>query len=134
MAKEIQKRVTLYLNGKQVEGTVGNLRKKTRELNRDINQLTPGTQAYINKAKELKTVNSEISKHRTNVRGINTAYKSAQGGLSKFKNLALGVFAGGGLLGLATGVLTGIKEGIGGIIIKNKLIFGIASGACLKSD
>ena len=120
MANELQKRVTIFLNGKQVEGTVGNLRKKSRELNREINKLTPGTQKYIAKAKELQSVNSTITKHRQNVKGINGAYKSAQGGLSKFKNLALGVFAGGGLLGIATGVLTGIKNGVVDIIKTNK--------------
>ena len=96
------KRITLFLNGKDVEGTIGNLRKKSRELNNEINQLTPGTKKYLAKIKQLKSVNKDLDVHNSKIKKVNKGFSGIGGLVKKI-----------GPVGLAIGVATGAAVAFG---------------------
>lgn len=88
-SNNVKKSITVFLNGKQVEATVGNLRKKSRELNNEINLLTPGTKKYIAATKELTVVNKRLDNHRKRIKGVGGAF----GGLKQVFQSSLGTVA-----------------------------------------
>ncbi|GAB2954861.1 hypothetical protein GCM10027048_20520 [Hymenobacter coalescens] len=42
----------------------------TRQLNRELRDLTPGTEAFINKSKELQEVDAQLTKVRNDIKGV----------------------------------------------------------------
>ena len=50
--------------------TVKQLEGYYRQLNREIKDLTPGTDAYKEKASDLKSVNDALANHRQTIRGV----------------------------------------------------------------
>lgn len=98
--------LTIEINGKKAEGTYNDLLKKSRNLNKELRGLTPGTDAFIKKSAELKKVNSKLADIRTQTRGVAKGMQDAQkktGLFAKGFKLALGAFS-------AAAVIGGIKR------------------------
>ncbi len=56
--------VIVTMNGKEVEGTLGDLRKRQQQLNRELkNNFKIGSKGYQQRVRELKKVNGEIKNH-----------------------------------------------------------------------
>lgn len=72
----VKKRVDIFINGQQATKTIGELKKESKKLKNEINQLAPGTQEYIDKTKQLQGVNTKLKKHGQAVRGIGSSFKS----------------------------------------------------------
>jgi len=58
--------------------TVKQLEGYSRQLNKEIKDLTPGTAEYIEKTKELKDVNDRLANVRQDVRGVSDEVKESQ--------------------------------------------------------
>ena len=58
--------------------TVKQLEGYSKQLNKEIKDLTPGTAEYIEKTKELKDVNDRLSNVRQDVRGVSDEVKESQ--------------------------------------------------------
>lgn len=67
----------IYINGKQAGDTLADLRKRAAELNREINQLAPGTDAYKQKMQEFGMVNSTLQEHQQALRNVGSAMANA---------------------------------------------------------
>lgn len=93
-------------------GSLGALKNRAAELRQEIdNRLTPGTQAFLDKMKELGLVNAEIHRVEGQIRQVTTAMNESRGAASGFSGLmqqAFGVFLGGGLLGIVQTVVGGV--------------------------
>jgi hypothetical protein len=88
-----RKQINLYLNGKQVEGTIGNIRTKARQLNNELNQLEPGTADYINKLNELKPLNKQLDDHRARIKGVSDGVGGMGGLIKKLGPIGLAIGA-----------------------------------------
>mgnify|MGYP002777669394 CR=1 FL=1 len=71
--------------------TVRQLEQYARDLNREIKDLTPGTDAYIKKTDELKDVNNRLATHREGIRGVNQEVDKQPSLWERAKN-AMGMF------------------------------------------
>lgn len=72
LIKELEGQIKQVREEMGVTGmTVRQLEGYYRQLNREIKDLTPGTEAYIKKAAELTEVNTALANHRQTVRGVN---------------------------------------------------------------
>ncbi len=105
----VQKRIDIFLNGKQAGQTIGELYKSSRKLKNEINKLTPGTEAYKKKLEELRGTNAQLEEHRKKIKGIGGAFGSIKKGVGQLKSLFLGPL---GVVGLVMGVVGAFKNWI----------------------
>lgn len=106
MAKT-DKTSNIYINGKQAGQTIADLRKESRKLNNEINQMAPGTEAYKKKVQELGSVKKQLKDHRDEIKKIEGSYEKVKTSLGSMKNLV------GGFLG-ANAIAGGIKMIVSG--------------------
>ena len=115
MAKN-QKTSSVYIDGKQAGNTLADLRKAARDLNKEINQMKPGTDEYRKAVAQLGSVNGELQKHSEEVRKVSGAYGEVKNSLGGVKNL-IGAALGAAGVVAAVGM---VVKGITGWITKNK--------------
>ncbi|MVN75825.1 hypothetical protein GO988_05750 [Hymenobacter sp. HMF4947] len=91
---EVNTRMTELRNEIGLSGlSINQLGKLSNQLNREIKDLVPGTQAFINKSKELVEVGNQLDKVRADAKGVKEEMGSAGGGVGDFIKKAVG-FAG----------------------------------------
>ncbi|MBO2007542.1 hypothetical protein [Hymenobacter negativus] len=73
--------------------TSDQLKAKSRELNRELGQLTPNTESFLNKAEELAAVDARLAQVRAEAKGVKEELNNAGGGVLDFIKKAAG-FAG----------------------------------------
>jgi hypothetical protein len=73
--------------------TMNQLGKLSSQLNREIKDLVPGTEAFINKSKEITEVDAQLGKVRAEAKGVKDGFEEAGGGILDFIKKAAG-FAG----------------------------------------
>ncbi len=95
-------------SGAKAGQTLKELRQTANRLNKEINNLKPGSEAFINKTKDYQKVTARLSDVRKEVKGVNTAQK---GLLSSFAQL---IPFGGQIQGL-TGQFANFRSGVGGV-------------------
>ena len=105
MDKSVKKSIKLYLDGKQVEGSVNAINSEVRKLTKEMNKLTIGTDEYEKKAKEIANLKGILQAHRKEITQTNKDFVSFNDKLGmvfqKFKDGAITSLAlGKGLSGL----------------------------------
>ena len=111
MDKSVKKSIKLYLDGKQVEGSVNNIRSEVRRLTGEMNKLTIGTKEYEDKAREIRKLNSILDEHRRHLKGVGSEAQGMKGIFSNAIEGIKGKFGGMGqsVLGNFDGMLGGMK-------------------------
>jgi len=111
MDKSVKKSIKLYLDGKQVEGSVNNIRSEVRKLTGEMNKLTIGTKEYEDKAREIRKLNSILDEHRRHLKGVSSEAQGMKGIFSNAIEGIKGKFGGMGqsVLGNFDGMLGGMK-------------------------
>lgn len=74
MAKTENRNAVIYINGVEVNNTLGSIEKHARSLRNEIKHLTRGTDEYNAKVKELQATNKIINEHREKVSGVNKVW------------------------------------------------------------
>jgi hypothetical protein len=108
MADTVNKRVNIYFNNVESGTTVKALEQQYRKLNAELKNLTVGSKAYNDKMRELQGVNSQLTQHRSQVRGIEKAWQDAGVGIK----LGIGVMVAAAAAGFAK-VAGKVNETIG---------------------
>jgi hypothetical protein len=73
--------------------TSAQLKAMSGQLNRELAQLTPNTESFLNKAQELANVDAQLAKVRAEAKGVKSELDNAGGGVMGFITKAAG-FAG----------------------------------------
>lgn len=81
MAETAKRQVSIFINGKEVEGTIKAIAAEQRKLNNELANTALGTEEYEQKVKQLQTVNAIIDEHRQKVRGVKESYDLVEGSL-----------------------------------------------------
>jgi TP901 family phage tail tape measure protein len=102
-------RVNTYINDVNAGKNLRQMTNESRKLRNEIALLKPGTQAFIDKTKELQAVESRIRKVRAEIRGVDGAWGRAANGFNKFA----------GMLTAGAAALAGFALGIRNLIDRN---------------
>ncbi len=106
MARKIPIQGVLYINGKPVENTFNKLYGTTRKLERELKKLKTGTQAWQQKAMEVKKARAAFEAVRQEINAVRQSAQSSGNALTRFfktfGNAALSVFTGFSLSTLLT--------------------------------
>jgi hypothetical protein len=73
--------------------TSAQLKAMSSQLNRELAQLTPNTESFLNKAQELANVDARLAQVRAEAKGVKDELNNAGGGIGEFIKKAAG-FAG----------------------------------------
>lgn len=84
----------------------GQLKAMSSQLNRELSQLTPNTESFLNKAQELAKVDARLGQVRLEAKGVKDELDNAGGGMLSFIGKAAG-FA---------GIQLGVQAVVSGII------------------
>ncbi|MDO7851548.1 hypothetical protein [Hymenobacter convexus] len=87
--------------------TIPQLGNLSRQLNRELGQLTPNTQSFIDKAQELAQVDARLAQVRREAKGVKDEFDNAGGGFTDFLKKA--VAFSGIQLGVQA-VLSGLRQ------------------------
>jgi len=109
MAANTNRRINIYINGKEVENKIGGVQEAYNRLGRELKQLEIGSDAYNKKAMEIQKLKSVLDEH-------NVAIGKTASGWDKMKgNL---ISTGFGVLGgnILTTLTTKVSGFFGGMI------------------
>ena len=123
MDKKVSRTIRLYLDGKQIDGSVNGIRAEVRKLTAEMNKLKVGTEEYEKKAAEISKLNSILQAHRKEINQTNREFLSfgdkSRLFFSKIKDVAISSLAlGKGFsgIGAATTSLLGVFGALGAAI------------------
>ena len=92
--KPIKRNVSIFINGKQIAGSIKDLRSERRRLTREIEAGTKAEEEYNKAAKRIKEINGILTAHRNQLRTVESSWKKLTGvGINKFIALTAGAFA-----------------------------------------
>ena len=74
MAKSSTRRVTIYINGKEVEASVKQIRAEMNRLINEQNRMVIGSDEYIAHAKKIKELRQYLKEHAQNIGSAASAW------------------------------------------------------------
>ena len=74
MAKSSTRRVTIYINGKEVEASVKQIRSEMNKLVNEQNRMVIGSDEYISHAKKIKALRQYLKEHAQNIGSAASAW------------------------------------------------------------
>ncbi|MBK9391944.1 MAG: hypothetical protein IPN68_17800 [Bacteroidetes bacterium] len=98
--------IDIEINGQKGGKTLGELKGQAAQLGRELNKLVPDTQEFINKTKELQTVNARLAEVRNQTKAVGNAMDDmrTKGGLAQ------NVLESVGAAFTVAGIIYGIKQ------------------------
>lgn len=87
MAKNLSRTVTIYINGKEVQATLKDLRAEVRRLENEQAKLPIGSQKYVEKSKELARVNTILREQKEAVGAMASSWDKASVKLTTVANV-----------------------------------------------
>lgn len=90
MAKNINRKVTIYINGKEVENSIENVRKKIRDLRKEQAKAVIGSEDYIRTTKEIRQLDKVIAKHNRELGRTDNLFNCIIKNLSNWGNILEG--------------------------------------------
>ena len=84
MAKSSTRRVTIYINGKEVEASVKQIRAEMNRLVNEQNRMTIGSDEYIAHAKKIKELREHLKEHARNIGSAASAWSEMYNKVMQF--------------------------------------------------
>jgi len=79
MAKTSNRKINIYINGKQVENNVKSIRGAMRKLQNEQAKMTIGSKQYIKATEKIKDLNKVLDKHYTAIGRTARGWKKLAG-------------------------------------------------------
>lgn len=78
-----RRQVSIFINGKEVEGTINNINRRMRELRRATRNNVEGSEEYNRAVREINRLNPILTRHRNNIRGVQSGWSKVSSVLGK---------------------------------------------------
>lgn len=91
MAKVLSRKVTIYINGKEVENTIKSLEAEAAKLRAQQRNLVIGSEEYIETSRKLKEIKDVLAQQKNAVEGVADAYEEARKKASEWSNIVVGM-------------------------------------------
>ena len=88
MAKSSTRRVTIYINGKEVEASVKQIRAEMNKLVNEQNRMVIGSDEYIAHAKKIKELRQYLKEHAQNIGSAASAWTEMYNKVQQFVEAA----------------------------------------------
>ena len=91
MAKVLSRKVTIYINGKEVENTIKSLEAEAAKLRAQQRNLVIGSEEYIETSRKLKEIKDVLAQQKNAVEGVADAYGEARKKAAEWSNIVVGM-------------------------------------------
>ncbi len=103
MAKNINRKVTIYVNGKEVENTLQSIRNEVIKLEREQRKLPIGCEEYIQKGKDIAHLKGILKAQKIETEELGNAWKDTAFKLTEYSNILMGIQSAFQMLDLGIG-------------------------------
>ena len=110
MAKNINRKVTIYINGKEVENTMKGLRAELKRLENEQRNATIGTEEYIAATAKIDELKDYIKKHTGSVKDVEKGWTDTAESLARYSNILMGVQSAFQMIDLGVGKLKDLAK------------------------
>lgn len=115
--KDVKRGIVLYIDGKEVQNNARAIQGEMRNLKREIDGCTVGSEEYIQKVKQYKLLDAELQRHKANLKGIETQNLANGAAVGSYVERLLGAVGMNGKFGrslatLASGGAGGFFQGL----------------------
>ncbi|MBQ9587858.1 MAG: phage tail tape measure protein [Bacteroidales bacterium] len=91
MAKVLSRKVTIYIDGKEVENTIKSLEAEAAKLRAQQRNLVIGSEEYIETSRKLKEIKDVLAQQKNAVEGVADAYGEARKKAAEWSNILVGM-------------------------------------------
>lgn len=91
MAKNINRKVTIYVNGKEVQNTIGSIRSELKKLENQQRKATLGSEEYIRTTSEIKKLRGILEAETQNINRVGREWKSTVESAAEYSNVLMGI-------------------------------------------
>ena len=84
MAKSVNRRVNIYINGKEVETNVKNIRSEMAKLINEQNKMVIGSDKYVAHGQKIKELKSILDEHNKTLQTSSKGWQSLLGKINQF--------------------------------------------------
>lgn len=91
MAKDISRKVTIYINGKEVENNIKSIQAAVRKLENEQKLLTIGSDEYNKKVAKIQELKKILKEQSAYVNELGENWKSATEKLANLSNIIMGI-------------------------------------------
>lgn len=110
MAKALSRKVTIYINGREVENTLSSLRAEMKELELQQAKLPIGSEEYIKASLKIREIKSVIKEQEVAVKGLGDSWKDTRTKLADYSNVLMGVQSAFQMIDLGVGKLKDLAK------------------------
>lgn len=110
MAKDINRKVTIYINGKEVENTMKGLRAELKRLENEQRNAVIGSEDYIKATEKINTLKKHIENHIGSVENVGKGWQDTAESLAKYSNILMGVQSAFQMIDLGVGKLKDLAK------------------------
>lgn len=90
MAKNLNRKVTVYINGSEIKSTIASLEAELKKLKNQQKQLTIGTEEYIETGKKIREIENILHSQRAAMHSLNNEWKSTTELVAEAANVLMG--------------------------------------------
>lgn len=141
MAKTVKTDLIITINGKQIENSFTEISKEVKKLETDIKKLTPGTEAFNQKAAALKEAKAQFEYIKKEIEGVNDTLNksgalldSTKGRLSKFAEAVTTVVTGNLLTDFLSNIAGAAKDSVGELLEISDAMTGVEKTSGLAAE
>ena len=91
MAKQLNRKVMIYVNGKQVENTISSLRAELKKLENQQKKCTINSEEYFKVTAEIGRLKGMLEDASNNVRNLGKSWKDTTELVAEYSNILMGV-------------------------------------------
>lgn len=103
MGKSINRKVTIYINGKEIENTIKSIRAEIIKLEREQKTLPIGSEEYKKKMVEIANLKKILAEQSVTVKNIGESWKSTVETAAEYSNVLMGIQSAFQMFDLAIG-------------------------------
>lgn len=141
MAKTVKTDLVITINGKQIQNSFSSISKEVKKLEGDLKKLTPGTEAFSQKAAALKEAKAQFEYIKKEIEGVNDTLDksgalldSTKGKFSKFAEAVTTVVTGNLVTGFLGQLAGAAKDSVGELLEISDAMTGVEKTSGLAAE
>ena len=141
MAKTVKTDLVITINGKQIQNSFSSISKEVKKLEGDLKKLTPGTEAFNQKAAALKEAKAQFEYIKKEIEGVNDTLDksgalldSTKGKFSKFAEAVTTVVTGNLVTGFLGQLAGAAKDSVGELLEISDAMTGVEKTSGLAAE
>lgn len=110
MAKTLSRKVTIYINGKEVASTIKSLTAEMNKLKTQQKGMIIGSEEYIKTSLKIREIEGVLTAQKNAIRGVGEEWKDVRTKLADYSNMLMGLQSAFQMIDLGVGKLKDLAK------------------------